>query len=123
MAEQQHAGHEDHALDHRHPGSEPCQVVRHADHDHGADERSEDRSDAADQGHQDDVARHRPMHVGQRGELKDDGLGRAGDAGQGRRDDEDDELVAVDRIAERYGSGLVFPDRLEDMAEGEWMTR
>src|SRR6202008_2523180 len=92
-------------------------VVRHADQDQGADKGADDGSDTADQGHQNDVAGHRPMHIGQRGELKDNGLGRAGKAGQGSRQDEDDELVAIDRIAERYGARLVLPDRLEDMTE------
>jgi hypothetical protein len=68
-AEGKHAGDEDHALHHRHPGAELGKLVLHRDDDERADGRAEDRAYAADQRHQHCLAAHRPVHVGQRREL------------------------------------------------------
>ena len=67
--------------------------------------------------HEHHLARHRPMHVRQRGQLEDQRLGRAGDAGQRRRQHEDGELVLVDAVAERHRAGLVVADRLQHLPE------
>ena len=72
----------------------------------------------ADQRHQHDLAGHGPVDVGERGELEDDRLGRAGKAGERRREHEDHQLVLVGAVAERDGAGLVVADRLADLAEG-----
>jgi hypothetical protein len=117
-AEGQHADHEDHALHDGHPGAELRQVVLHGDDDRGADHRAEDRAHAAEQRHQHHLARHRPVHVGQRGELEDERLGGAGQAGQRGRQHEGQQLVAVGVVAERDGARLVLADRLQHLAEG-----
>src|SRR5882672_199590 len=57
-AKRQHANDENHALHDRDPGAELGQVVFHRDDDRGADDRAEDRAEAADQGHQDHFAGH-----------------------------------------------------------------
>ena len=46
-----------------------------ADDEAGADERADHGADAAEQRHQDHLARHCQVDVGQRGELEDDRLG------------------------------------------------
>jgi len=54
--EGQHAGDEDRALNHRHPLTEAGEILLHGDDGEGADHRSEDGAEAADQGHQHDLA-------------------------------------------------------------------
>ena len=73
-AERQHADDEDHALDHQHPLAEPGQILLHGDDDEGADDGPEDGAKAAEQHHQHDLARHGPVHVGQRGVLRNERL-------------------------------------------------
>ena len=85
--------------------------------DEGADDRPEDGAEAADQRHQHDFAGHRPVHVGQRGVLRDEHLQRAGEAGQRRRQDEGEQLVVVGLVAERNGARLVLADGLQHLAE------
>src|SRR4051812_3321850 len=63
LAEGQHADDEDDALDHRDPRAELGQVGLHHDDDEGADDRAQHGAGAADQNHQDHLARHDPMHV------------------------------------------------------------
>ena len=116
-AERQHAGDEDHALDHRHPLAEPGQILLHRDDHEGADHRAEDRTEAPDQRHQHDFARHRPLHVGQRGVLRDEHLQRAGKSGQRSRQDVGQQLVLVGLVAERDRARLVFADRFQHLAE------
>src|SRR5262245_27888272 len=59
-AERHHADHEDHALRHGHPGAELREVVLHRDDDERPDDRPEHRAEAAEQHHQDNLARHGP---------------------------------------------------------------
>jgi hypothetical protein len=81
------------------------------------DDRAEEGADAAQQGHQDHLAGHRPVHVGQRGETHHQRLQRAGQAGQRGRQHEGQQLVAVDVVAQRDGARLVLADHLEHLAE------
>ena len=60
-AEQQHAGDEDRALDHRHPFAELGEIVLHGDDDDRADHRPVERAHAAEQRHQHHLARHAKM--------------------------------------------------------------
>ena len=76
--------------------AEVARVVLERDDEAGADDRADHGADAAEQRHQDDLARHLPADVGQGGELEDDGLEAAGEAGERRRHDEGGELVAGD---------------------------
>ncbi|MNQ28018.1 hypothetical protein D3C85_412870 [compost metagenome] len=94
------------------------QVALQGHHHAGADQRAEHGADAAEQGHQDHLAGHVPVGVGQRGQLEHHGLGRPGQAGEGRRDDEGQQLVGVDVVAQRDRPRLVVADRLEHLAVG-----
>ena len=88
------------------------------DHHRGADQRAEQRAHAAEQGHQDHLAGHVPVRIGERGQLEHHGLGRPRQAGQRRRDDEGQQLVRIDVVAERHRARLVLADRLEHLAVG-----
>src|SRR5271169_5993243 len=116
-AEEQHAKHEDDALNDGDPGAELGQVMLHRRQKKGSDHRAEHGAEPADEGHQHDPARHRPLDVGQRGELEDERLQRPGEAGQPRGENKDDELVMISVIAERDRARLVFADRLDHLAE------
>ena len=58
-----------------------------------------------------------PLHVGQGGELQHHRLGGAGQPGQGGRQHEGQQLVAVDLVAQRHRALLVVADRLQHLAE------
>ena len=58
------------------------------------------------------------MHVGERGELEHQGLGRARHAGERGREHEGEQLELGHVVAERHRARLVLADRLEDLAEG-----
>src|SRR4051812_26893882 len=116
-AEGQHAGDEDHALNHRHPLAETGQILLHGDDHEGADHRTEYRAETADQRHQHDFARHRPVHVGERGVLCHEHFQRTGEAGDGAGEDIGQELVLVGLVTERNRPRLVLADRLQDLAE------
>src|SRR5277367_92977 len=72
--EQQHAGDENGALDHRDPLSELREIVLHRDDDDRAHDGAIERAHAAQQRHQYDFARRRETDVGQRGVLHHDRL-------------------------------------------------
>src|SRR5437764_5645078 len=91
----QHADHEYRALNDQHPLAERGQVVFHGNDQKSADDRAENRAESADQGHQHYLARHRPMHVGERGELKHQRLERSRQSRQCRREHESNELVVI----------------------------
>src|SRR5215468_9349305 len=76
-AEGEDADHEDHALDDGDPGAELGEVVLEGDYGEGADDGAEDGAEAAEERHQDNLARHGPLHVGEGCELEYDGLGPA----------------------------------------------
>ena len=78
-----------------------AQLVLQRDDEEGAQDRARQGAHAADQGHQDDEAGHRPVHVRQRLEAEHDGLRRARQAGQRGRQDEGDEFITVHVVAER----------------------
>src|SRR5262245_17610252 len=69
-AEQKDTDDENHPLDDEYPLSDRGQVVLERDHEEGPRDRAEQGSEPAHQGHEDDFARHRPVDVRQRGELK-----------------------------------------------------
>jgi hypothetical protein len=94
------------------------EVVLQDDHHACPDRRPDQGADAAEQGHEDHLARHLPLHVGQRCELEHDGLRAARKPRQGRRHDEGAELVAVDPVAQGHGAPFVLANGLEDVAEG-----
>src|SRR6266536_1673477 len=100
-AEREHADDEDHARDHRDPFAEAGEIVLQSDDDERADHRAEDRAHASQQRHQHDLARHRPVHVGERGELEHDRLRGAGEPGERGRQHEREQLVALGVVAER----------------------
>src|SRR6266850_2842765 len=115
--ERQHADHKDRALDHRHPLSEAGQILLHGDDDEGTDDRAEHGTETADQRHQHDLSGHRPVHVGERGILRHEHLERAGKARQRAGEDVGEQLVLIGLVAERDRPLLVFPDRLQHLAE------
>jgi hypothetical protein len=100
------------------PGTDAGKIVFQPDHDRGTEDRAENRAQAAEQGHQHDLARHVPIHVGERGELEHQHLGRAGQPREPRRQDESQQLEALDVIAERKRARLVLADRFQHLAEG-----
>ena len=100
-AEQQHAGHENHALDHGDPLPKAGKILLHGDDHEGACHGSEHGAEAADQRHQHDLARHAPMHVGERGVLRDEHFQRAGKARKRAREDEGEKFVLIGLVAER----------------------
>ena len=57
------------------------------------------------------------MHVGQGGELEDDRLGAPGQTGESGGENEGDQLVVIDFVAERDGAPLVFANRLQHLSE------
>ena len=117
--EGQHADDEDGADDHGDPRADPVgEEVLQADDRERAEHRAGERAHAAEQRHQHDLAGHAPMHVGQRRELEHQRLRRAGQACQRGREDEGQQLVAVDVVAERDRARLVLADRLQHLAEG-----
>src|SRR5580698_19051 len=115
--ERQHADHENRALDHQHPLAEWRQIILHADDDKGADHRPEHGAKPAKQRHQQHVARHRPVHVGERGELEHQRLHRAGQPRERRRQDKGDELIALSAKPERHTARLVLAYGFENFAE------
>ena len=94
------------------------QVVLHRREEKRADDRPQYRADPADQCHQHDLPRHRPIDIGQGGELKHERLCRPGEPRQGRRQDKGEQFVLLRAIAERNGARLVLADRLQHLAEG-----
>ena len=56
------------------------------------DHRPEHGAEPADQRHQHHLARHRPVDVGERGDLQHDRLGRAGEPRERRRQHEGESL-------------------------------
>ena len=69
----------------------------------------DERAQAADQRHQDHLARGRPVHVGQRGEAQHQRLERAGQARQRGRDHEGQQLEAAHVVAQRDARAARFP--------------
>src|SRR5262245_54264346 len=116
-AEQQHGDDEDRALHDEHPLPDRREVVLQRHHEERPHYRPEQGAEPADQRHQDHLAGHRPVDVGQRGELENQRLGRARDAREGRREHEGEELEAIGLVAERDRARLVLPDRLEHFPE------
>src|SRR5215218_2649412 len=116
-AEQEHAEHEDDALDDRDPGAQRREVILHRGDHERPDDRAEHGSHAANQRHEHDFARHAPMHVGERGELEHDRLRGAGQSGERRREHEHHELVLVGAVAERRGARFVVPNGLQHLSE------
>src|SRR3979411_868550 len=116
-AERQHTDHEDHALDHRDPLPEASEILLHGDDHEGADYRAEHSAEAADQRHQHDFARHRPVHVGERGILGNEHLQRAGKARQRSGQDIGEQLVLIGLVAERDRARLVLADRFQYLTE------
>ena len=88
------------------------------DHHRRAHHRAENGADAAQQGHQDHLSGHVPVGIGQRRKLEHHCLGRASQAGQSRGDDEGQQLVRVDVVAQRDRPRLVFANRLEHLTVG-----
>src|SRR5208282_730840 len=105
------------AAERQHPLAERGEIALHGDDQECAGDRPEHRAEAAQERHQYDVARHRPVHVGERGELKDQCFQRTGQSRQCRGEHESDELIAFDVVAERDGALLILADRLENLAE------
>src|SRR5687767_14264468 len=70
-AEQKHADHEDDAGYDRDRKFRGRQIVLQRHDETRAEERPDQRSDAAEKRHQDDFAGHLPADVGQRRELED----------------------------------------------------
>ena len=113
----QHEGDEDQA--------EPQQPVRRPDRKQFAEQDEEQRADrrpqhaahAADHDDREQLAgeRHRDRFGGDEVVLESDQP--AGKAGDDRRDHEDAELVALDRVALEGGAQLVLADRHQHMAE------
>ena len=68
----------DRTLRDQRPFAEAREVVVQHDDDPGADHRAGERAEAAQQGHQDNLARDRPGYVGQRRELEYGGFHAAG---------------------------------------------
>src|ERR1700722_12539690 len=79
-AERQHAGHENRALDHGHPGTKSGQILLRGDDDEGADHRAKDGTETPDQRHQHDQAGHADLDIRKRGVLNHEHLQRAGEA-------------------------------------------
>src|SRR5688500_12105578 len=100
-AEGQHADDENAALHDGDPGAELREVVLHRDDDERADHRSEDGAHAAEQRHQHHLARHGPVHIGERGELEHERLGRAREPGERAREHVGEQLVARGVVAQR----------------------
>src|SRR5258705_5032623 len=115
--EGQHADDEDDALNDRDPRAKLGQVVLERHHDEGADYRAEHRAEAAEQRHEHHLAGHRPVHVGERRKLEDQGFRRAREARERRRKYEGKKLVLLGAVPERDRSWFVLPDGLQDLAE------
>src|SRR6185369_9903092 len=117
--ERDDADHEDDADDDRDPLADAVgEQVLQADDRERAQHWPGERSHAAEERHQDDLAGERPVRVRQRREAEHQRLERAAQARQRRRQDEGEQLVAVDVVAERDGARLVLADRLEHLAVG-----
>ncbi len=115
--EKEHRDHEDHALNDEHPLAEARELVLHGDDDAGPEDRSEHCSHAADERHQDHLARHLPGHVRQRRELEHERLERAREPRERGREHECDQLEGIHRIAERDGARLVLANGLHHLPE------
>src|SRR3954463_6184909 len=100
-AGQEDAGDADHTLDDRDPLVERIEVVLHRDDDECADHGTENRAEPADQRHQQAFAGLRPVTVGERRNLEQDGLGSSGDARGRRGEHEGAQLVTVGLVAKR----------------------
>lgn len=110
FAEDQHADDEHQPLNDQHQRTQIGQVVLHR-HDYSRpDKRAKDGAHPADQGHQDNLAGHGPVGINQRGQMKHQRLGPARKPGQGRRDDEGHQLVALHLIPERDHPLFVLSD-------------
>src|SRR5438132_2474666 len=111
-------GHEDRP-DHERPGlGEDRQAVLEDEERRGADEGTEEGPGAAEQRHDDDLPRRRPVERLDRDDVEPEGVERAGEPREERGKDERQELDAADVIAARGGALAVLADRLEDGAEG-----
>ena len=85
---------------------------------HGrADEAAPDRGDAAEDHHHHQRARLRPVQHVRADVALQVHAQRTGDAAERAGDDEDDELAAVDRKAERLGADVVVAQREHGAAE------
>ena len=108
-AENQHADHEDRTHNDGDPGADLVgKLVLERDDEGGAYRGAEHGADAADEGHQHHLARGLPLHVAERGEAENQGLGRAGQARQPGGEHEGEQLVALDLVAEGQRPRLVL---------------
>src|SRR4249920_357355 len=110
--EKQDADDEDRSLDDCDPRSEIIERVLDRHDDGGAGDRPENRSHSPDERHENDFAGHAPMHIGERCELRYDGLGSSGHSGERGGQNKDGELVAGGPVAERDRARLVIADGL-----------
>src|SRR6185503_13551334 len=87
------------------------------DHDDRTERAAPEGPDPAEDGDQDDLARGGPVQLLQRGESVADGEHPTSQAGQACREDEGDDLVAIDVVPEGTCASRVVPDGHEDPPE------
>ena len=95
-----------------------AQEVAHPDEDAGADERAEQGAGPAEQGHDEDRARHLPVDVLDRHELQHDGEEGPGQPREEPRDREGREPHPARVETARRRAGLVGLDRTHHPPEG-----
>ncbi len=83
----------------------------------GSDDRTEHRSNAADERHHDHLGRSAAADVDKRHDLKNDGLERTGQACKRGRQREQRHLEVVHAIAERHRAVFVLANGLDDLSE------
>src|ERR1043166_3051285 len=88
------------------------------DEGRGTQPTAEERARSADDHHQERLARGRPQERIRRDRSDELRVQRAGDAGDGPRDDEGEQLVTPDRVADRLHARFVLADPPEHVAEG-----
>ena len=86
--EHENADHKDGADGHGRRYSCPGEIALERDDDCRTDDGTQECTHATENRHEDDFTRHLPLHIGQRGELENDGFGRSGKTCQPRLQDE-----------------------------------
>src|SRR5213593_1127265 len=105
--------------DHERPGlGEDREAVLEDEERRGADEGAEEGAGAAEQCHDDDLPRGRPVERLDRDDVEPEGVEGAGEPREEGGEDERQELDATRVIAARGGALAVLADRLEHGAEG-----
>src|SRR5205809_2350603 len=113
LRQEEDEGHEDRA-DHERPGlGEDREAVLQDEERGGANEGAEEGSGAAEQRHDHDLPRGRPVERLDRHDVEPERVERAGEPREEGREDEGEVLHPADVVAARRGAPAVLADRLE----------